>query len=434
MKSVLTSQYTISTLVVVDFALSVDHLKPIVPGILNLANGICRWTALEMIDASLLVMLIGGMDLILSVLAAKYIRGRGVTTFRWVAVGILVVGVTLVAWAGLSKDIALDKEHEAEEAKNGEVSLEEESSEEEVSAKSQAIGFILVLAQCVLAVIQNLSEEVFTQDGDFPALLLLGLEGMYGALFGLIIYVPLANNRKLEETFDEGTFRETWSILLNDRKLGWFTLFLCLLVSITGVFNIYSVAETSAMTRNLWKNTRAILVWFVGVIAFYGSNDPELPIGEELHEVYSPFQAIGFMIMCLGIYIYYNDDRNVIGEWWEAICGRGEEDDEEGGVSGDEEEIVFATQLNDIDQSGRGSNVDRSLREEIKTAENGDVSSPDQSPIFVRPVLAAGKGKSFGRGLSSDRTLNDDGTLSDSNLEVRGPDISRGASTQPPQH
>ena len=122
---------------------------------------------------------------------------------------------------------------------------------------------------------------------------------------------------------------QSMSILTNDPTLGWFSVGLILLVSITGAFNIYSTAETSAMTRNLWKNTRAILVWIIGIIAWYASDgDPNMnTIGESLHPLYSPLQAIGFGVMCLGIYVYYTDNSGSITEklmhckkfkWWSA--------------------------------------------------------------------------------------------------------------------
>ena len=72
------------------------YLKPIIPGFFNLANAAFRWSSLIFVDASVMSMLNGGLDLILSVVAARYIRKRMVTANRWAAVAIVSVGIALV--------------------------------------------------------------------------------------------------------------------------------------------------------------------------------------------------------------------------------------------------------------------------------------------------------------------------------------------------
>jgi len=41
-------------------------------------------------------MLISGMELVLSVLAARCVRGRRITCVRWVGIGVVTVGIILV--------------------------------------------------------------------------------------------------------------------------------------------------------------------------------------------------------------------------------------------------------------------------------------------------------------------------------------------------
>ena len=64
------------------------------------------------------------------------------------------MGVALVGWSGLTKDDEGDVDDDDEESTTG----------------SPVIGFVLIFCQCIMAVIQGLSEEVFTQDGNFPPL------------------------------------------------------------------------------------------------------------------------------------------------------------------------------------------------------------------------------------------------------------------------
>ena len=331
-------------------------------------------------------MLIGGFDLKLSVLAAKYIRKRNVSNNRWIAVGILVLGVTLVGWAGLWKDRVAELESEDE-------SSEEESSSEsadEKSGASQFIGFVLVLCQSIMAVLQGLSEEVFTQDGNFPPLLLLGLEGFYGTIWGLMIYAPLTARGIL----DEGRFTHTMKDLYYDPILSWFSIGLIVLVSITGIFNIYSTAETSAMTRNLWKNMRAVLVWAIGLTAFYTSGNET--IGEDWVAPFSYFVLLGFSIMLLGIYVYYTDSDNIFTQFWKArTMGADENADNKSGSAGND------------DSGDGGANGIASSSNRISV---GSITSVNTADADLRAI-------EYGRKRSSGRQLEDDDD-DDSSVEI----------------
>ena len=72
------------------------YIKPAVPAFFNLINSAMRWASLLFVSASVAEMLISGMELVLSVLATKCVRGREVTQVRWVGVGVCTIGIILV--------------------------------------------------------------------------------------------------------------------------------------------------------------------------------------------------------------------------------------------------------------------------------------------------------------------------------------------------
>ena len=97
-----------------------------------------------------------------------------------------------------------------------------------------------------MSVFQDIAEELFMQEGEFPATLLLGMEGVFGLIFGLILYFPLASilGENRSETVEQ----------LKEAKIAGFAVGFTLLVTITGIFNIMATAVTSSMTRNVWKS------------------------------------------------------------------------------------------------------------------------------------------------------------------------------------
>ena len=109
------------------------YLKPAVPGFFNLCNSAMRWGSLIYVAASMAEMLISGLELLLSVVAARFIRKRRISWSRWVGVLVVALGLALVRLA--NRD-SVDEEH-------------------------SWIGDVLIVGQCVMSVIQDISEAVW---------------------------------------------------------------------------------------------------------------------------------------------------------------------------------------------------------------------------------------------------------------------------------
>ena len=109
------------------------YLKPAVPGFFNLCNSAMRWGSLIYVAASMAEMLISGLELLLSVVAARCIRKRRISWSRWVGVLVVALGLLLVRLANRNSD------------KEG----------------HSWIGDVLIVGQCVMSVIQDMSEAVW---------------------------------------------------------------------------------------------------------------------------------------------------------------------------------------------------------------------------------------------------------------------------------
>jgi len=242
------------------------YLKPVIPGFFNLCNSALRWACLVFVAASTAEILISGMELVLSSFAARIIRKRKISKRRWVGISIVTLGIMVV---GLTK-----------------VMEKKEIKDEE---QRFFIGNLLILGQCVFSVLQDLSEEIFMQEAEFPAMLLLGMEGLFGLVFGVPIYLIF---------FSEEVIFTRFNVTY---EIGLVTL-----VLITGILNIRTTEITSSMTRNVWKQFRIMLVWSLSLLIYYvGSNNK---IGEPWVFPSSLFVLGGFSVILTGVHFYYSEN------------------------------------------------------------------------------------------------------------------------------
>ena len=253
---------------------------PIISGFFGLTNNALRWGSLLFVAASVAEMINSGLELILSVLAAQYLRKRIVSSSRWAGVGVVTVGVVLVGLVSI-----LTAFNNGEQTTSG------------ASVRDQAIGIALICGQSTLSVLQDILQDFFCQEAQFPPLLMLGLLGISALVIALVVYFPLAS------VLDQGP-----PVILDEFSSNPQLIAFCagfsFLNTITDTFNILAITRMSAMTRVLWRNLRTCLVWVMGLAIFYSSGNPNL--GEEW-DIPTSFYTLGaFAVMLCGIWAYYS--------------------------------------------------------------------------------------------------------------------------------
>jgi len=133
---------------------------PIISGFFGLTNNALRWGSLLFVAASVAEMINSGLELILSVLAARYFRKRIISSSRWAGVGIVTVGVVLVRLVSI-----ITASNDGEQTTSG------------ANVRDQTIGIALICGQSTLSAMQDILQEFFCQEAQFPPLLMLGLLG-----------------------------------------------------------------------------------------------------------------------------------------------------------------------------------------------------------------------------------------------------------------
>mmetsp|Transcript_4294 Transcript_4294/g.6288 ORF Transcript_4294/g.6288 Transcript_4294/m.6288 type:complete len:433 (-) Transcript_4294:139-1437(-) len=259
------------------------YAKPVIPAFFNLLNSTLRWFSLIYVVASVAEMLISGTELALSVIAAKIFRRRRVSLTRWAGVSLVIIGIVVIGLV----------QHKSA----GESSSYQQDDDTVMSIQGRTtLGIILIVLQSVLSVLQDITEEIFMQAADFPPTLMLGMEGCYGLCLGLLLYFTMGGELGAEKSL-------TAKMMTDDHDIILYMVGLTILFLITGIFNIKATEVTSAMTRNVWKNFRTILVWVVSLLLYYLGNNKQY--GEPWLMPESFYTLLGFIVMFVGITVYY---------------------------------------------------------------------------------------------------------------------------------
>jgi hypothetical protein len=151
-----------------------------------------------------------------------------------------------------------------------------------------------------MGVSKDMTQELFMQEGNFSATLLLGMEGMYGVLMAVPLYFllgPVAGYEPVDAFQDIGE---------SALSIGY-TFGLILIFLVAGMYSILGTAVTSSMTRNMWKNFRGLVVWIAALVIYYASGDEDL--GEPFQIPGSLMILAGFSVMLVALYVYYKVDK-----------------------------------------------------------------------------------------------------------------------------
>jgi len=251
-------------------------------GFLDFVSYLFRWGSILLIRTSIAEMLSNGVEMVLSVVAARVIRKRQIAKLRWVGVWVVILGMLIV----------------------GAVDLLTTSSDDDGTTSSgtgdKVLGIFLILGAGVFATALTLAEEILTQEAKYPVLIVMGNEGLWGLLLGVALYFPVAPLLKEDPS-------ETWEELVSSPSRTWYAVGLVCFFTLAAMLNVLSIAVTSSMTQYVWIHLRSIPVWIIGLTIYYvdDSNDSGSKLGEPWLIPQSLAVLIGFGVMLTGVYIYY---------------------------------------------------------------------------------------------------------------------------------
>jgi len=275
-----------------------------IPALFDLgATALCMM-GLRYIPVSIYQLLRGSGIIFVAIMKQNFL-GDKMYTFQWVGIFWNVISVLLVGSTAILAEGGGDDSGSDGEASDGGVS------------ESTAIwGIIFVLLGAFVQALQYVFEEkVMSMDIPAPPLLLIGMEGLWGTIFcvlvayPLVYYLPGDDNGSYEDPFN------TWYMIANSTtiQVAFWVYFFSIFF-----YNFFAVLVTF-MLNSVWHaildNFRPITIWVADLFIFYYIT----PALGEQWTVYSWVQVAGMVVLLYGTAVYNAPNAGSIslqGEWF----------------------------------------------------------------------------------------------------------------------
>jgi drug/metabolite transporter (DMT)-like permease len=262
------------------------------------APAFCDFVATQLQNVGLLWLnasvwqMLRGSILLFTALVRWRVLKRTIYRFQAFAVFIVMCALVMIGMA------AIESESETQPA-----SKDDEGDETDSSAAWQvAVGIVLILVAQGIQSIQNVIEEHLLQDIKVDSLLIVGLEGVWGALFCASIAMPVATYTHGGHEGD-GIHEKTGTtiaMLGNSSKLFGMFIFYVFVILGFNVFGMTLTQRTNSVTRNILDTIRTLFIWMFLTFTHYEIDDS---LGEPW-TVWSYMQAAGFLVLVFGLFTY----------------------------------------------------------------------------------------------------------------------------------
>mmetsp|Transcript_2240 Transcript_2240/g.2334 ORF Transcript_2240/g.2334 Transcript_2240/m.2334 type:complete len:422 (-) Transcript_2240:142-1407(-) len=272
----------------------------IVPCICDLLCTLLLLVAQLFITASMWQMLRGTVICITALLKSTVLKHK-LRTHMWAGVAIITAAMILVA----SSTFLAKPDPNAPEARD------------------PRVGVVLVLLGCLAQGVQYVFEEKVMAVDDVPPLVVIGFEGIWGALLTLVLVYPLAY---LVPGSDAGSYENPYDSFLMIYNSPWLQSILVIFVLTVTVYNCMAVYVTrylSSIWHAILDNFRPITVWGMDLAIFYLIL-PGSAYGENWNEG-SYLQLGGLLVLFLGTAVY-NGSVMICDGGYVAIADKGKDE------------------------------------------------------------------------------------------------------------
>lgn len=251
------------------------------------------------ISASVWQMLRGSM-VIFSALFSKFFLKRRLHASHWTGVATVAFALVVVAFAALNT---------TSENKNDESSVWSSSSSEEphtlgkkdeVTTSKAALGCALVVIAQIIQASQIVIEEFLLMEVSLHAVLIVGLEGMWGTLSCSIL---LCFTTWIPKDYGGEDTLETLYMLFHNWKILVTGLVYAACILCYNLFGMFVTKYTSAVLRTILEGLRCACIWIANLFIFYVIPQKEKTFGEAWNN-WSYLQLCGFIFLLLGMFIY----------------------------------------------------------------------------------------------------------------------------------
>jgi drug/metabolite transporter (DMT)-like permease len=241
------------------------------PALCDILGTSLMYIGLNLTSASSYQMLRGSVIIFTGLLSVAFLSQK-LQGFKWLGMGMTMAGLTIV---GVS-DIYFDDN--VNDDTNGIIT-----------------GNLLIIMAQIIVAIQMVTEQKFLTQYDVPALLAVGLEGLFGMVILSFLLIPMYYIH-VPSTFSTNPYGRLEDIFFAFKEIGDNrTILAALGLTIVSIafFNFAGVTVTkrlSATSRMVLDSVRTLVIWIVSIPLF--------------HEQFIAIQLLGFALLLLGMFVY----------------------------------------------------------------------------------------------------------------------------------
>lgn len=250
-----------------------------IPTLCDLLATTLMTTGLIFIRVSIMQMLRGSM-VVFSAILTVFWRKRRLRGFEWCGVVLCCIALATV---GLASVIG-GKSDDGEYAGWG----------------YTLMGCLFVIGSQVIQAIQIVTEEYLLADIKLDPLVVVGMEGFWGMLMCILVFVPLFHFFPGSDVGQYENTHDTFYRLASSTPLILFSLVYWVSILLLNYGGMVVTSELTAVHRTIFEALRTLFIWITSLIIFYGIDEK---YGEDWN-AYSYMQLAGFAILVLSMLIY----------------------------------------------------------------------------------------------------------------------------------
>ncbi|GLE02499.1 hypothetical protein PINS_up011337 [Pythium insidiosum] len=257
------------------------------PSLLDLLQTVFANVGLLWISSSVYQMARGSVIIFSAALSVK-LMGKRLYAYHYASIALVAVSVALVGWAGTSTS---------------------SSSSASASESSNALlGLVFIIMAQLLTALQIVVEEHMMLSLNVSPMLLVGLEGLWGlAFYVLLVPVLTLTPATATSAFSKIWHEDFYDSVVKIANSPTLVALIAAYVVAVGTLNVtanYVTKHLSAVMRSITETLRTLGVWMLGLFVYYvvqwrGANSPG-----EAWTRWSWVELAGFVLMVYGTLTY----------------------------------------------------------------------------------------------------------------------------------
>lgn len=230
-----------------------------------------------------------GSMVIFSAIFSKFFLKRELHASHWIGVATVAFALLVVAFSALMPN--KDKHPESS-------GLSSSDRPFHATTGQQVIGCLLVVVAQIIQASQIVVEEFLLHEVDLHAVLIVGLEGLWG---GLMCSLLLFAVHWIPPPYGEDIL-DTLYMLTHNPKILLTGLAYATVILFYNLFGMYVTQTTSAVVRTILEGLRCACIWVADLFIHYVITSNE-QFGEKWTN-WSYLQLCGFLFLLLGMWVY----------------------------------------------------------------------------------------------------------------------------------